>query len=175
MTATFHEKALGPPFITVEGIPNFRDLGGHGLATPTTHSVRQGIVYRCGEPQNVTENGITTMQELGITHIYDLRSADELKKNAAAGRGRVVEWEGCQRVFAPVFLEQDYSPEIIAEQLATRFRDYASKGTEVSFPKVADVKRSITKGYLKGLHSGLCGYLGECTKLIPDCSSSSCR
>lgn len=129
MTLTFHEKALEPPFITVEGIPNFRDLGGYPLASgPTSHSVRQGIVYRCGEPQMVTENGITTMRQLGITHIYDLRSQEELRKSAAAGRGGVVEWEGCQRVFAPVFLEHDFSPESIA----IRFRNYASKGTEVS-------------------------------------------
>ncbi|KAF7853347.1 uncharacterized protein EAF02_012001 [Botrytis sinoallii] len=90
MSSTLHEKALEPPFITVEGIPNFRDLGGYPLASrPTSHSVRQGVVYRCGEPQRVTEKGIATMQQMGITHIYDLRSQDELVKNAAAGRGGV--------------------------------------------------------------------------------------
>ena len=67
------------------------------------------------------------MQQLGITHIYDLRSINEIEQNQAAGRGGIVEWDGCERVFAPVFLEADYSPE----QLAVRFKDYASDGTEV--------------------------------------------
>lgn len=52
----------------------------------------------------------------------------EIKRGEAAGRGGVVEWEGCERVFAPVFKEEDYSPE----SLAVRFKDYASSGTEVS-------------------------------------------
>ncbi|RAL68520.1 hypothetical protein DID88_007248 [Monilinia fructigena] len=144
MTKIFHERALEPPFITVEGIPNFRDLGGYPLASgPNSHSVRQGIVYRCGEPQRVTANGITTMQQLGITHIYDLRSQNELNKNVAAGRGGVVEWEGCQRVFAPVFLEQDYSPE----KIAIRFRDYASKGTEGFTRAYTDILNNAPTSY----------------------------
>ncbi|KAF7909543.1 uncharacterized protein EAF01_003261 [Botrytis porri] len=144
MTSTLHEKALQPPFITVEGIPNFRDLGGYPLASgPTSHSVRQGVVYRCGEPQRVTEKGIATMQQLGITHVYDLRSQDELIKSAAAGRGGVVEWEGCQRVFAPVFPTEDYSPE----RIAIRFKDYASKGTEGFTRAYADILNNAPNSY----------------------------
>ncbi|TEY76057.1 hypothetical protein BOTCAL_0061g00160 [Botryotinia calthae] len=144
MASTLHEKALEPPFITVEGIPNFRDLGGYPLASgPTSHSVRQGVVYRCGEPQRVTEKGIATMQQLGITHIYDLRSQDELNKSAAAGRGGVVEWEGCQRVFAPVFPTENYSPE----RIAIRFRDYASKGTEGFTRAYTDILNNAPNSY----------------------------
>ncbi|TGO89678.1 hypothetical protein BPOR_0098g00090 [Botrytis porri] len=105
MTSTLHEKALQPPFITVEGIPNFRDLGGYPLASgPTSHSVRQGVVYRCGEPQRVTEKGIATMQQLGITDVYDLRSQDELIKSAAAGRGGVLNGilKGFTRAYADI-------------------------------------------------------------------------
>lgn len=116
-----------PPFITVEGIPNFRDLGGYPISASKTPSIRTGAVYRCGEPSLVTKNGISTMQNLGITHIYDLRSNNEIERNVAAGRGGVVHWEGCERVFVPVFADKDYSPE----NLAIRYNDYAS-GTEVS-------------------------------------------
>ncbi|QSZ37093.1 hypothetical protein DSL72_009185 [Monilinia vaccinii-corymbosi] len=144
MATASHEKALEPPFITVEGIPNFRDLGGYPLASgPNSQSIRQGIVYRCGEPQKVTENGIATMQQLGITHIYDLRSQDELNKGVAAGRGGVVEWEGCQRVFAPVFLEQDFSPE----KIAIRYRNYTSKGTDGFTRAYADILNSAPTSY----------------------------
>ena len=75
----------------------------------------------------VTKDGITTMQQLGITHIYDLRSNNEIERAQAAGRGGVVEWDGCQRVFVPVFEDTDYSPE----KLALRYKSYAADGTEV--------------------------------------------
>lgn len=116
-----------PPFITVTGIPNFRDLGGYPISGSKSHSVRRGIVYRCGEPSAVTQEGIATIQQLGITHIYDLRSNNEIERNKAAGRGGVVEWDGTQRVFVPVFADLDYSPE----KLAIRYNDYTS-GTEVA-------------------------------------------
>ena len=67
------------------------------------------------------------MQRLGITHIYDLRSNNEIERAEAAGRGGVVEWEGCERVFVPVFLDKDYSPE----HLAARYMNYSADGTGV--------------------------------------------
>jgi hypothetical protein len=121
-----------PPFITVAGIPNFRDLGGYPISSSAKHSIKREIIYRCGEPSKVTKDGITTIQRLGITHVYDLRSNNEIERNQAAGRGGVVQWDGCERVFVPVFTDQDYSPE----NLAVRFKDYASDGTEVWILKV---------------------------------------
>ncbi|KAF4633080.1 hypothetical protein G7Y89_g5039 [Cudoniella acicularis] len=91
------------PFITVAGIPNFRDLGGYPISSPTNHSIRREVIYRCAEPSRVTKDGIETMQRLGITHIYDLRSGDEIKRYEDAGRGGVVEWEGCERGFTKAY------------------------------------------------------------------------
>lgn len=92
-----HDPSLpSPPFVTVAGIQNFRDLGGHPISSSSNHSVKAGIIYRCAEPSKVTEDGIETMKGLGITHIYDLRSEPEIKRSEDAGRGGVVEWEGCQ-------------------------------------------------------------------------------
>jgi hypothetical protein len=107
------------------------DLGGYPIASPSNHSVRREVIYRCGEPSQVTNDGITTMQRLGITHIYDLRSNNEIERAQVAGRGGVVEWEGCERVFVPVFTDKDYSPQ----NLAVRYKDYSTSGTEVIFPR----------------------------------------
>jgi Tyrosine phosphatase family len=114
-----------PPFVSVSGIYNFRDLGGYAVSP--TLSIRRNLVYRCGEPSRVTQEGVETLKSLGITHMYDLRSKVEIDRNKDAGWGGVKEWDGCERVFAPVFIDQDYSPE----NLALRFKDYASDGTEV--------------------------------------------
>ncbi|CZS91611.1 related to protein-tyrosine phosphatase [Rhynchosporium graminicola] len=115
-------KLPSPPFITVEGIYNFRDIGGYPVSTSSNHSIRSNILYRCAEPSKITRDGISTAQRLGITHMYDLRSSNEIERNRVAGRGGIVQWEGCQRVFVPVFEDKDYSPEA----LAGRFKDYAS-------------------------------------------------
>ncbi|KAH6705217.1 tyrosine/serine phosphatase-like protein [Leptodontidium sp. 2 PMI_412] len=119
-------KPPSPPFITVSGIQNFRDIGGYPVSTSSNHSVRNKVLYRCADPSKITEEGIVVAQELGITHVYDLRSNNEIERNKASGIGGVVEWEGCERVFAPVFEDTDYSPEA----LASRFKDYAAGGPE---------------------------------------------
>jgi len=106
-----------PPFIDVNGIHNFRDIGGYPVASK---SIKTGVVYRCAEPTLVTEDGIKTMKRLGITHFYDLRSNTEIQRHIAAGKAGVKEWEGCERVFVPVFADLDYSPEA----LALRFKQY---------------------------------------------------
>lgn len=116
-----------PPFITGLGISNFRDLGGYPVAASKAHSIRTNVVYRCGEPSNITKDGIATVDKLGITHIYDLRSNNEIQRNwRNAEAGGPIEWDGCKRVYVPVFEDMDYSPE----KLAVRYKDY-SQGVEV--------------------------------------------
>jgi hypothetical protein len=120
-----------PPFHSIPGLPNCRDLGGWPLSSQPGRVVRHGVVLRSSEPSQLTEEGIAGLRNLGIRHVYDLRSVVEIERGALSpsGVGRVREWEGAQRSFVPVFLDQDYSPEAIA----LRFRNYASEGSEVSF------------------------------------------
>lgn len=103
----------GPQFLDVPGIFNFRDLGGYGVPN-SGKSIRQKIIYRCGEPNHITATGIQTLNGLGITHVYDLRSEAELAAAKLKGHEATVEWEGCERVFVPVFRNQAYDPESLA-------------------------------------------------------------
>ncbi|CZR62857.1 related to protein-tyrosine phosphatase [Phialocephala subalpina] len=147
MSLTIHPEGASdtpqPPFIEVAGIPNFRDVGGYKVASPENHSIRREVIYRCGEPSQVTKDGVDTMKRLGITHIYDLRSIPEIERNKAAGRGGIVEWEGCERVFVPVFKDQDYSPEA----LATRLQDYADGGPEGFTRAYTDILNNAPPSY----------------------------
>lgn len=124
-----------PPFIDIPGLPNFRDAGGYPVYTVTpkpTKMVRRGILFRASEPSKVTNAGIDTMiNTLGIKIIYDLRSQTEIDRDAKGPDGgrQVREWEGSQRVYAPVFTTEDYSPEA----MAMRFKAFAGEGSEVSF------------------------------------------
>lgn len=119
-----------PPFITVPGVENFRDIGGYPIAGSPGKVVRRGVLYRAAEPSQVTAEGVEVMSGsgsggLGIRHVYDLRSVREFEKEGNVRPPR--EWAGAERIFAPVFLDKDYSPEAVA----LRFRSYAD-GPEVS-------------------------------------------
>lgn len=50
------------------------------------------------------------------------------------GRGSPRSWEGCERVFVPVFRDEDYSPEGVAG----RYASYASHSIDVCLPLLVE-------------------------------------
>lgn len=129
-----------PPFVDVDGIPNFRDLGGYLLASSylsgagtsqtTPMMVRRGFLYRCAHPQLLTEEGNKTLTDkLGIKHIYDFRSAPEVKRLSASlpqfsasdapenPASKALQPQGVERHFTPVYEEEDYGPVNLARKL----------------------------------------------------------
>jgi hypothetical protein len=124
-----------PPFVHLKGIANFRDLGGWPISLSPLKSVRRNYIFRCAEPTKATEETIAKIRSLGITHIYDLRAAPEIKKHQVSssdkhGGDGVVNWPGVERVYCPVHPEESYDPI----SLALRHGDYLEKGDEVCFP-----------------------------------------
>ncbi|KAK2596424.1 hypothetical protein N8I77_013315 [Diaporthe amygdali] len=130
---------IGPPFIQVPGVPNFRDIGGYPITSSAGKVVRTGLVFRSSEPSKVDDQGIVKLQALGIKDVYDLRSRLELVRDAQNGNGRQARtWPGATRVVAPVFSDSEYTPEAIA----ARFRMYA---TDTTTPIVLAHLREILK------------------------------
>ena len=137
-----------PPFVQVEGILNFRDLGGYSISSRTDAkllSVRRHLIFRCAEPSKITAAGVQTLRVLGVTTLFDLRSGPELEKQKA--RAPVVQIDGIRREFAPVFADKDYSPESIA----LRYKDYASTGTEGFTRAYADILENAPPSYRRVL------------------------
>jgi hypothetical protein len=103
-----------PPFIHLKGIANFRDLGGWPISSSPKKSVRRNYIFRCAEPTKATEETIAKIRSLGITHIYDLRAAPEIKKfqvSTLKGEGDgVVNWPGVERFYCPVHPEESFDP-----------------------------------------------------------------
>ncbi|KAL7621217.1 hypothetical protein AAE478_008534 [Parahypoxylon ruwenzoriense] len=140
-----------PPFHHIPGLPNFRDIGGYPVSgsssgsTPglpdgengePTKVVRRGLVYRSSEPSKITTDGVSKLQALGIEKVYDLRSTVEIERGMREGYGwHVKEWEGASRVFVPVFLDQDYSPEA----LALRYKNYSSESSQGFVAAYSDI------------------------------------
>ncbi|KAF2725295.1 tyrosine protein phosphatase 5 [Polychaeton citri CBS 116435] len=134
--------SLGPPFIDVDGIPNFRDIGGYCTSQPDGH-VRKGLVYRSADPGGAKGPGLEKMHsELGIRVIFDLRSAPEIKRDGP-------EWAGIEiddvnniasynlrREWTPVYENRNSNPE----KLAVRYKDYTStkvEGFEKAYQDIA--------------------------------------
>ncbi len=72
---SFVTEKNAPRLIDVDGVTNFRDLGGYATGAGT--SIPQGLVYRCATVAHITDAGKETVKELGIKTEIDLRSTSE--------------------------------------------------------------------------------------------------
>lgn len=134
-----------PPFIHVDGIANFRDLGGYPIASSTTTSVKRGLIYRSADPYRVSDNGKTRLHDLKIRTVFDLRSKPEVARAVLGNVDSLSSIPGLERRFTPVFPNQDASPEA----LAIRYKDYAHGGVE-----------GFTRAYRDILKNGVGAYKG---------------
>ena len=76
----FKVNDVAPRFVHVDGVINFRDSGGWKSSLVPNGVVKQGMYYRCaqfnnGSKNNITEEGLKTIQELGIKVDIDMRDS----------------------------------------------------------------------------------------------------
>ena len=112
---------LEPPFVQVDGISNFRSIGGYPIipssSTSVKRSTRHSFIYRSADPCYITSAGRSKILSLGINTVYDLRSGPEVNRQLAKEPAAAIPIaEGVVRRFVPVFTDQDWSPEAIAER-----------------------------------------------------------
>lgn len=117
-----------PPLAHVQGISNFRSIGGYPIKSSTAAaeakrsrcSTRHNFIYRSADPCYITPAGRSQVTALGITTVYDLRSQPEVDKQMAKEPSSAAPIaEGVVRHFTPVFAHEDWSPEAIAERHLT--------------------------------------------------------
>ncbi len=125
------EQLSRPPFVTISGVVNVRDLGSYPTGQPG-FITKPGLVYRAGEVSHITEEGalhaithrflgrderepastgVRQLRDLGVTTVYDLRSETEMHKYETP----IPTIEGVEVVHVPVFKTEDYSPEAMAK------------------------------------------------------------
>ena len=74
-TDKFSISDVAPRNLYVEGVTNVRDLGGWKVGNKT---IKQGVVYRMGNLNNITEEGKRTLiEDLGLKAELDLRIKGE--------------------------------------------------------------------------------------------------
>jgi protein tyrosine/serine phosphatase len=123
-----------PPFLHVEGVPNFRDLGGYPCFPTSSdfpphksYIIRPFTLFRSAQLSGIVSHGTTTLSnKLKVRTFYDLRSEREIKKQSK--NTNPAEIDGVDRVSIPVFKDQDYSPE----DLARRYKNYTDPDDDES-------------------------------------------
>ena len=89
--------------------------------------MRRDLVFRSGDLHRMTAKGSAQLQALGIRKIFDLRSSMEIERSRDKNSPYEI-WlrspEAPQRIFAPIFQDNDFAPEA----LAIRFKDYSIDG-----------------------------------------------
>ncbi|KAJ7752840.1 tyrosine phosphatase family-domain-containing protein [Mycena maculata] len=111
-----------PPFVTISGVINVRDLGGLSSQIYPNFVTKPRLMYRSAELSGITEEGKAQLKELGILQVFDLRSDTEIEKYNTP----LPDIEGVDIKHVPVFKKDDYSPEMMAK----RYQLYASGKTE---------------------------------------------
>jgi protein tyrosine/serine phosphatase len=130
MSTTTDQPLPTPPFHIVPNINNLRDAALFPLTTPSG-SIRSEILFRSADVSKLTSSGWNSLRSLGITHLFDLRSAPEV--GFRDDDSSKPEWvsamssAGIERTWCPVFAEQDYSPEGLAKRYV-KYMDEDVKG-----------------------------------------------
>ena len=118
-----------PPFYSVEGVHNLRDLGGYGVSSPSNTTTKKNFIYRSAQLTRIAPSGAQTLvSDLGIKTIYDLRSTIETTKAVTPTI------PGAQVISVPVF--QDGVDKSSPEKLALRYRvDAETESVAVAFAR----------------------------------------
>ncbi|UKZ55275.1 hypothetical protein TrVGV298_009095 [Trichoderma virens] len=126
---------MSAPYISIPGVPNFRDIGGTPIASQPGKEVRRNIVFRSARPTMATPRGRAKLQMLAITHTYDLRSTQELSSQYYDQR-KVI-WAGITtRASVPVFRPEEYAPDAVVarfEKHGASCEGFAQAFSEILF------------------------------------------
>ena len=138
-----------PPFFSIPNISNLRDAA-ISLSTPDG-PIRHNILFRSAEVSKLDRSGWEALHELGVAHVFDLRSKPEVEKgwggivgksngdeDVRPGWIRGMEDAGVHRAWVPVFEETDYSPEKLAE----RYQKYMHTSVEGFVSAYRDILKS---------------------------------
>ncbi|KAI9277865.1 protein-tyrosine phosphatase-like protein [Sporodiniella umbellata] len=86
-----YQKAMGmgqntglvlPRWIDIQGVKNFRDIGGYIIQNGTGY-IRERMVFRSGNLAKITDEGIQQLKYLSVKAIFDFRQSMEIDADKA--------------------------------------------------------------------------------------------
>ncbi|CAI2172911.1 15257_t:CDS:10 [Funneliformis geosporum] len=128
-----------PKYLDVDGVTNFRDLGGYPCNISGRNLkqryVRKRFIFRSGDLTRITEKGINTLRLLNLHVVFDFRSNIEVQTIG------FVDIPGVNRIHVPVFKDAD-SREALFEKWSLYDQDY---GHSKAYMIMLDEGRSAYK------------------------------
>ena len=160
---SFTTAAGAPRTIYCDGVANMRDVGG--WTTESGAVVNQGLIYRCGrlnENSNkvvkarITDEGLQTMQMLGIRTELDLR---KVENNEVGGLTDTSLIDGVQYIQVPM---NDQRGNLRVNNEAAVVEVFKLLGDEDNYPFIIHCSIGTDRtGYIVYLINGLLGVSAE--------------
>ncbi|KAI8096809.1 protein-tyrosine phosphatase-like protein [Halteromyces radiatus] len=113
-TMNYPSAVLIPRWIDVEGVKNFRDVGGWPLKDGTGY-VRERTVFRCAHLGQITPKGVNVLHQLHVKAIFDFRAEPEIERY-----GEFPGADGITVYPSSMYSKEDFEPE----KMAASFQDY---------------------------------------------------
>ncbi|KAJ5489265.1 hypothetical protein N7539_004155 [Penicillium diatomitis] len=145
-------------FVTVEGVPNVRDIGGYACAPPVSvvhdeiatdaqWTIRTGLLFRAAQPSQITVAGVDTLTKtLGIQAVFDFRSESEIDLVRQRYPNSLLDIPGTTRHAVPVFQAGDYSPVSLAKKYGVTGKPSESeRDQQVSRPGFVKAYEAIAR------------------------------
>ncbi|ORX45283.1 alpha/beta-hydrolase [Hesseltinella vesiculosa] len=104
-----------PRWIDVEGVKNFRDIGGWTVKDGSGY-IRERTVFRSAHLGAITEAGIRTLQQLNVQAVFDFRSQPEIDRY-----GMMREVPDIKVYPSAMYEKIDFSPEKMADHWKAYF------------------------------------------------------
>ena len=99
-----------PPFLTVDGVANIREVGGFTI-TGVSALVKPGYYFRAGELSHITDKGKEQLRSFGIRKVFDSRAPHEVARFEAPSPSI----EGVEFTMASVSNDGEFDPISIAK------------------------------------------------------------
>ncbi|ORZ25519.1 tyrosine phosphatase family-domain-containing protein [Absidia repens] len=106
-----HSGIIVPRWIDVQGVKNFRDLGGWPTKDGSGY-VRERTIFRCAHLGDITPEGIKVLQGLNVKAVFDFRSDPELERY-----GKLPDEAGIPVINSSMYESHDFNPKNLAATL----------------------------------------------------------
>lgn len=97
-----------PPFITVDGVANIREVGGFPIIAVNHVLVKSGYYFRAADPSKITDKGKEQLRSFGIMKIFDFRSPQEIK-------APILSIEGVKVIPVPISDDRPFDPKYLID------------------------------------------------------------
>jgi len=157
-------------FLPIDGVVNFRDLGGY--QTENGRQVKWGKVFRAGQLDRPSEQGVQSLQDLQIATVVDLRFNEETRgfptNRQALPKADIIEWQD--------YYQLEEQAEDSAEEIKMSWRQALDTGDAEQVREAMRVNYPVKLYSHKGIYRAMLDRLiaGE-TPLIFHCAAGKDR